>query len=233
MKLGILITTYNRPEYLKPCLESIKRAEIPEGTQICISDDFSDNQETIKLINEVFYPNPNVTINRQQGRQGIKKSFLGAMGVFINRGCDTFINLDGDALVRNDFVSVLLKLHEQFPDNLITGFNCNTLNVDGTIRHKILEQGEGWNKKKTVGGINLFFTREMFDKWLLPALSEPVGNWDQKACLNAGNGVICAVPSVVQHIGFESSMGHSGSGRELPDTAEDFKLLHLPNVTLI
>lgn len=224
---GLIITTYNRPEYLKECLDSVKRADF-NGVTVIISDDASDNQETVNLIH-----NSGFQVIKNKTRSGIKISLQNAVKELQKQGIKQFINLDGDALVRNDFVDVLLKLHAQFPDNLVTGFNCNTKNSDGSIRHHIVESGEGWNKKKTVGGINLFFTEKMYNEWILPALKEPVGNWDEKSSLNSGNGVICAVPSVIQHIGFESSMGHSGVGKEAPDTADDFKPLSLPNVTLI
>jgi glycosyltransferase involved in cell wall biosynthesis len=227
MKIGVVITTYNRPEYLRQCLHSIGRSDIPESAEILIVDDHSDDEETIAIIAE-----SGIRYFAKAVRSGIKHSLATGLQMLINSGCDVLINLDGDAKIRNDYFARIIELHEKFPDNIITGFNCNTLNSNGSIRHLVTEVGDGWNMKKTVGGINFCITPKMFYDWMLSALREPVGNFDQKTCLNAGNGVICAVPSIVDHLGIRYSMGHT-SGIEKADTANDFKSLHLPDVTLI
>src|SRR5690606_26935169 len=106
-----------------------------------------------------------------------------------------------------------------------TGFNCDTLNANGSIRHKVIEQGEGYNIKASVGGINMLLTKETYANFVRPALVHSLEkhlNWDHQASLKAGRVVVCQ-PSVIQHIGYESSMGHSGPGREQPDTSSDFK----------
>jgi glycosyltransferase involved in cell wall biosynthesis len=50
MKIGLLITTFNRPEYLRQTLESLKRADL-HNAQIFIVDDCSRDNETLRLIN--------------------------------------------------------------------------------------------------------------------------------------------------------------------------------------
>ena len=50
MTLALIITTYNRPEYLRKCFDSILRSDIPNGTVVLISDDCSDDEETLNLI---------------------------------------------------------------------------------------------------------------------------------------------------------------------------------------
>ena len=226
-KIGVVITTYNRPEYLRKCLHSIGRSDIPHGTEVIIIDDCSDNEEAKSIID-----NSGFHFFRKSKRTGIKDSLIMGFEYLIDEGCEILINLDGDAKIRNDYFSKILELHGEFPFNIITGFNCNTLNANGTIRHQVLHADFGWNLKHTVGGINLLMTPQMFYDWVLPALQDPIGNWDQKACLNSRTGVICAEPSLVQHLGISSSMGHT-SGIEQADTADDFKSLSLPTVTLI
>jgi len=237
MKLGIIVTTYNRPKYLKQCLESLQRAELPEGTFIVIVDDASTDAEVDNVI-AVFCAKNKWYRFKKFKNEGIKKLIRDGIGVFQEKDYphkfkfDLIINLDGDAIVRNDFATELIKLHERFPNQLITGFECTNKNPDGSPRHKTIGEGQGFKIRQTVGGINLCFTPKMYNDWILPALNTS-GNWDQRACLNAGNGVICASPSLIQHIGLESSMGHSGTGGEMADVSDTFKPLHLPNVTLI
>lgn len=238
MKLGILVTTYNRPEYLEKFFNSLKRADIPEGTPIMIVDDKSTDPKTMQLIKAVEFPTGSKWIYQNEKNSRIAYSLkFGCNQLFEKHGCDVVMNLDSDAIVRNDFVDVLMKLHERFNDQIITGFNCLTKNADGSERHKILSTGEGYNTKKSVGGINMVFNKTVYEKYILPALETNLskgGNWDHMACINSEKDkkpIICSVPSVVQHIGVVSSMGHTST--ELPDTADDFKSLHLPDVTLI
>ena len=47
MKVTLLITTYNRPEYLRRCLASVKRAGI---TDVLIIDDCSTDTERCSLL---------------------------------------------------------------------------------------------------------------------------------------------------------------------------------------
>lgn len=228
MKLGILICTYNRPQYLKQCLESLERADIPKGTLILIVDDASTDQETISLIKSFRWPtNCFFSVNAKSKNLSIKDSILQGCDQLFEFKADVVINLDGDAIVRHDFIDVLLKLKKQFPKNIITGFNCLTRNRDGSERHKVLETGDGYTKRKSVGGINMLFDKKQYNKWVRPTLVkclEQGGNWDDHTCrasMADGFEIITSSPSVVQHIGIESAMGHSAGG-EPPDVASDF-----------
>lgn len=218
MKIAILITTYNRPAYLKRCLDSLKRVNL-QGAEIVIMDDASDDEQVKELIK------PYLKIIKHK-REGICDSLLRGLSVAFFEGADIVISLDADAIVRNDFLQVLLKLHNQFPGKIITGFHSTTMG-----RHEIISTGEGYAEKKSVGGINMLFTKQTWERYAKPALEKCIvqpDNWDNNTCKLAGS-VICAVPSVVQHIGIESSLGHHDN----PDVADDFKMLSLPNVTLV
>jgi glycosyltransferase involved in cell wall biosynthesis len=236
-KVGLLITTYNRPEYLKECFKSLKKAELTHIDFIEIVDDCSSNEGTLELIKSFEIENKIVSKFTNERNSKISYSIKQGTNRLFHYGCDIVINLDGDAIVRNDFVSVLLELYYKFPTQLITGFNCNTLNKDGSVRHHIIEQHSNYNTKKTVGGVNLLYDRTTYNNYILPALNQAIekgGNWDYLACMNQfndGKSVIVAHPSVIQHIGINSSMGHTSV--EKPDTSDDFKKLHLPNITLI
>lgn len=195
-------------------MDSLRRANISKN-DILIIDDASSDFETIRLISEY-------NSIRKLDNSGIRSSLLLGVDQAFNEGNDIVINLDGDAIVRNDFLDVLMNLHKQFTDKLITGFHSTTAG-----RHKIIKQGKGWALKESVGGINMLFTRETWERYARPQM-DINDNWDHRTSLASG-GVICAVPSVVQHIGLDSAMGH----RDQPDVADDFKYLNLPNVTLV
>lgn len=252
-KIGIVICTYNRPDYLRQCLESIKRADNTYGIlPIVISDDCSTDKETVLIIEEFAGRGLDVHPIRTAQNSGISRSLKNGIDKLHSMGVDIVINLDSDALVRNDFVEQIMKRQRNFSEQIVTGFNCLTRNADGSERHAVIEelnvpvysvdgnmqtQVDEYkiNLKKSVGGINMCFNCEVYRKYIEPALNDVIankGNWDHKACINSekdGKSVVCCVPSVVQHIGFDSSMNH----REEPDTAADFKPLRLKGVELI
>lgn len=221
MKIGLLICTYNRPEYLKRCLDSLSKADLTD-VDVLIYDDASTDQVTRSMICKTNY-----AIIFSSKNRSIKNSILQGSRYLFNSGCDTVINLDADAIVAPDFIIRLKSLKERFAENIITGFNCTTKNKNGTVRHHIIREGDQYNEKKSVGGINMMYSIGQFKKWIEPATERCLthgGNWDHQSCLlsNAdGYNIVCAVPSVAQHIGIDSSMGHNAGG-EPPDIADDF-----------
>jgi len=232
MKIGLLICAYNRPEYLQRCLDSLRKADLTD-VDVLIYDDASTDQVTRDMICKSNYASILASKNGS-----IKNSILQGSRYLFNSGCDTVINLDSDAIVTPDFISRLKSLKERFPDNIITGFNCTTKNRDGSIRHLIVTEGDQYNEKKSVGGINMMYSIDQFIKWIEPATVKCLyqgGNWDHQSCLlsNAdGYNIVCAVPSVVQHIGVDSSMGHTAGG-EPPDVADDFEEVKRESVAYI
>lgn len=230
MKLGLIITTFNRVDYLRQCLSSISKADLSQVATIMIVDDCSTDKETIKLINDFELDGIELIKAFSKENRSIKWSLLFGLDILFTT-CDVVMNLDGDAIITKDAVSRLLKLREQFPGHLITGFNCSTKNKNGSIRHKILEQGVGFNKKYSVGGIQLMFDKSEYLQIVRPALQKSLTqmlNWDHQTCIISNDGygkpIIVLEPSCVQHIAVgpgSSSMGHS-TGGEPPDVADDF-----------
>jgi hypothetical protein len=236
--ISILLTTYNRPEYLRECLDSLRRADLSKVESILIVDDASTNHETISLIDGFAIEGVNVVNHFKNENKSIKDSLIFGYNLLFQAGNRLVTNLDGDALVRNDFVDKVLEAKEKYPAMIVSGFNCDTLNRDGSVRHKHLFKEHGYTFRASVGGINMCVNIEQYLKYMKPALILTLthgGNWDDHTCRNSMKDslpICVVVPSVVQHIGYNSSMGHSAGG-EPPDMADDFKLLSLPQVTLI
>lgn len=236
--IGLVLCTYNRSGYLKECLDSLKMADLSKINSILIVDDCSTDPETLSLISELNIGGVNIVCHIKSENKSIKDSLLYGYEYFFNNGYETVINLDGDAVVNNQFVDKILAVKNKYPDLIVTGFCCDTLNRDGSIRHKHLYKEKGIVFRESVGGVNLCVNRYQYLKFVKPALIETLqfgGNFDQRLCQNSMKEslpIACVSPSVIQHIGIDSSMNH-GAGGEPADTAQDFKLLSLPNVTLI
>jgi len=228
MVTGIIITTYNRHEYLWHCFESLKRADLT-GCVVVIVDDCSTDYKTRNLVAEFSLLGMDVIKIWNTKNEGVKSSTRKGVETVLHR-CDMFMTLDGDAIVRKDFVKKILGLPK---DGISTGFHCTTKNLNGSERHRIVGETDGYYLKESVGGINMCFSKKAYFDHIEPTFHKH-GNWDHESCksLNAtGKYVYCVKQSVVQHIGFNSAMGHGIT--EHPDVADDFYLYDLPNVTLI
>lgn len=219
MKTSLIICCYNRPQYLSRCFESLQRADLSGLYEILVIDDHSTDPEIKRLINDFKVDGTQVTVIRKGKNQGIKHSLLiGYMIAFEHS--DIVINLDGDAIVRRDFVSVLLGLKNKFPTNIVSGFNTTVKN-----RNPIIKEHDTYFEKKYASGINMVINKDEYENYILPAISMPVGNHDFEASklhLADGKSVIVSKPSICQHIGLRSSMGHGASEAEPPDVADDF-----------
>jgi glycosyltransferase involved in cell wall biosynthesis len=190
-------------------------------------DDCSTDPEVSRLLSSFCndYPGKikNYSLIQNHGVKGaLKTGFENA----IQSGCDLFINLDSDAIVKPNFITRLKELKQQFPDNIVSGFNSRNKRPDGKLRNPIISEHEGYALKAHCNGINMCINRDQYEKIVRPALNTG-GNWDFNC--TTSQPVVIAVPSLIEHIGFHSSMGHDS---EEPDTAWDFERLSLPDVTL-
>lgn len=237
MKIGIIVTVYNRPEYLKECLESLSQANIPNDALIVLVNDCSTNQETNNLFNQFYLEGKQIIKFNMPVNNGVCPALQKGFEACFSHGCKLVMNLDSDAIVKPDFIEQLVALKKKHPLQIVTGFNSINKNKDGKDRHPVLATHDGYLLKSSVGGINMLVAQPQYEKYIAPSLQKVIrekGNWDQLACIAAMHDqkpIVCIAPSVVQHIGIhKSSMGHQA---EEPDVACDFYNLFLPDVTLI
>lgn len=227
--IGVIICTYNRPEYLRECLASIDRARKPNDTKIVIIDDCSTNPETIEIL-----ANSGHFVIYKPIRRGIKHSLLMGFDQFFDKGFDVVMNFDSDAVISNDCIEEAVRLKESYPSNIVSCFHSTTKNANGSDRHPIVAEGEDCFLKRSVGGINFVLDKGLYERYVKPVLKTDKGNWDAMACglsLDDNRAIVTPKESKIEHIGHISSMGHTT--HELPDTGDGFKKVFLPNVTLI
>lgn len=225
MKVGIIIPIHNRYNYLKDTLWSLERIDLPSQTEICLWDDASTDPKVKVLIDDFEHDNALTSKMNNENNLGIRDTLLRAYGYMWHLGCDLVINFDSDAIIKPNAIDELVEYY--IPGTLLTGFHSTTRNANGTERHHIISEQQYTYFKKSVGGINFCVDKQAYELYMKPALNN-IGNFDHNACINAG-GAYCIKESVVQHIGFESSLNHT----EQPDVADDFYYYDLPDVTLI
>jgi glycosyltransferase involved in cell wall biosynthesis len=233
-KIGIAITVFNRPEYLRRTLESIDATDFTAGCTLYMYNDGSTDKEAVSVFNE-WYPHvdcrsirrycweSSMSVKTKRART-IKFTSRSNKGMFsgleycwdkaIKDGCTILSNLDSDVEVRPHWLSEEIKLLEMFPEDIITGFNTTSGG-----RHPIIEEYKEYRIKKSIGGINKMFTDKTYLKVVKPSLKSGF-RWDWSVCEKAaasGVKLICTKPSVVQHIGVSSTVGHEDA-----DIALDF-----------
>lgn len=230
MKIGIVITLYNRANLTAQTLDNLVNSNLADACIILV-DDASTEPEAIELFNNFnIFGTPVLKIGNLINK-GIKQSLAIGIEAAFAMGCQVVTNLDNDVKLKPNWLTTILKLHTEFPTNIITGFHSTTKNKDGSERHKIIGMDADYCFKESVGGINMLFAKQTYQNYIRTALEMPTGNWDADACRFSQLPIICAVPSVIQHTGItNSSLNHNA---ELPDVAEGFAQLSLPNVTLI
>lgn len=202
MKTALIITTYNRPELLRQCFDSVSNLH-PIADYAIIVDDAS-NSETLKLL-ERFDGLSWATVIAKQQRKGIKDSLLLGFNEAFIKGADLAINLDADAIVKPDFISRLVDLKKRFPSRIVSGFNCNH------PKNPVLFDGKDYVERRHCNGINMCIDKQQYETIVKPALLKPSGNWDYDSS-NSMNFII-SKPSVVEHLGYNhSTMGHGPHG---------------------
>jgi glycosyltransferase involved in cell wall biosynthesis len=230
--IGIIIAVHNRPEYVQDCFDSLKRASL-NGAKILIIDDASTDTEIPPLIEDMchHYPKGQCGMLRNERNIGIRDTLLRGCGMAVKAlKCDTLLVLDSDVVVTKDFLSRMLAL---LPiGGMVSGINCTMSDpATGKLRNPLISEHDGYSLKEAVAGQCLMFTAEQYRKYVEPSLYIP-GNWDHKASILSmkdGKPIAVCVPSVCQHIGMVSAMGHN---HQEPDSASDFTFLSLPDVTL-
>jgi len=164
----LLIRSYKRPEYLKQCLDSLKKMDLDFFYQKIILDDNSQDDKLIPLYDEFIRLGFKIKVNLENEKQN---SFVSCLGLVSNKN-KYVLYLDNDMIVKKDIHLQLLetylkiKTEISLEDNkiLLSAFDYNE------DRHKIIKNYEDYNEKKTIGGANLFFHISLinkFQKWWL------------------------------------------------------------------
>jgi hypothetical protein len=204
---GLVVTSYNRPAYLKRTLLSLQRSQLDDVILLLV-DDGSDDEETLGLLRAFTHPHcpvlkayraaettPRIHENLQLGWDYLRQEFR----------CANLVNLDGDTVMHRHWLTALKRLHEanmpRYGQLVVTGFNA--------FEHPVVEMSADHYRKCSIGGINLFFSAELYQQVVRPALVDLQWDWKLVATMQERDyALLCTRPSVIQHIGREGIWSH-------------------------
>jgi GT2 family glycosyltransferase len=215
--LGIVITVYGRYNHTSICFESVENLWLPQGTKIVIVDDGTRDKRCVDLINGFKPQNAKVFVIRNDSNIGVARSLQVGLDYAVELECDLLMNLDNDTTVKPDAVNVITKLHQRYQGAVVSGFN--TMSRDSKtnrVRHPIIYAAGDHVRKKSIGGINMMFSKQVYKDFVRPSLLKNRGHWDWQVCAT-GIELYATVPSVVQHTGINGGMNMNN-----PDIAHDY-----------
>ena len=216
-RVGIIIPTYGRLEYVKKTFESLIKCNLTNCILIIVDESLTKDINDDKIQTNLFIKEFNFkipTIKIYKNRHGNMYESINIGLDIIGHRCEYLMNLDSDTIQNVDFIekilNVYIELKKKHPDKLIivSGFN--------TISHKIIEhandnENQNYYIKHTIGGCHLCFSSE--DYWNYIRYTLISYKWDTNIynLTNKLNGIIVSTrPSVIEHIGEISSVRGDG-----------------------
>jgi GT2 family glycosyltransferase len=113
--VSVIIATYNRPDDLRACIESLlKQSTLPQ--ELIIVDDGA--LASVPLEAECTAAGIHCVYRRKDGNPGLTRSRN--IGIDLAKG-DIFLFLDDDAILSEDFIRHLVALYESDPEHKIGG----------------------------------------------------------------------------------------------------------------
>jgi len=208
-RIGIVVTAFNRVEYLRPTLEALKHSNLDENVSVVIVDDASSDPRVLKIIDDYEIPSIKKKVIKIKfpKNKGLLQAMLAGMEV-LKDSTDYLMNLDPDTYVKKNWVPGLIKtfeaIHHQYA--ILTGFNAQNHPI---ISCTVFDKKQSYCEKKSLSGVNFFFTTAFYkagySNWL-KEIDQKVGwklwDWKVMECMRKHQlKVYTSSPSLVQHIG--------------------------------
>lgn len=209
-KIGVVITTYNSPKWLRWVLVGYECQTDADFT-VLIADDGS-TEETRAVIDE-FQQNGRLTIEHYwQEDEGFRKTII-LNKVIAQTGCDYLIFTDGDCIPRADFIATH-RSHAKPKTFLSGGYIKLTMPVSESVQAADIATGRLFDRSELIrrGQPASFkltkLTRNGFVRRLLNRLTPTKATWNG---MNS-SGWIEDIRAVN---GFDERMQYGGLDREL------------------
>lgn len=203
--VGLVIATYNRPDYLRRTLEHLAHSAL-DRTIVAIVDDASSSAETRHLVKDCSLgETPIVRLFRTRRRgYAVDEALRDGWDLLAHEyGCRLLANVDPDTIMKPDWLQRLIAVYQRERARqgplILTGFNSR--------QHPTISENGDYCVKASIGGLNMLFDTDLYRDVVRPNLRyEPkaeVGwDWYVIASMRAhGYPFLSLRPSVLQHIG--------------------------------
>jgi hypothetical protein len=210
-KYGLVIPFFNRANYVKIFLESLKNSNLSDCITVFVDEsmtkDVNDDQVSVNnmLLN---YEMPNLIKIFKDNHSNMFDSILTGWDM-IYPFCNYLITLDSDTIMKPNWINKIYESFESIKEDFSNNqfIICSGFNTD-SIRHSVIEKNDKYILKNSIGGCNMFFDKSIYPDYIRKTLISY--KWDTNiiSYINELNGIIGTTnPSVIQHIG-EISSGH-------------------------
>ena len=207
-KVGIVIPTFGRLNYVKRCFESLRNSNL-QNTIIIIVDESTtkdkndDRLNTHKFIKLFEFKTPCIKIYKNKHGNMYDSIQIGLD--IVGNVCEYLMTMDSDTIHNGYFIEQTLNTYKQIKlDNenkliIISGFNTN--------KHPITKETIDYYIKDTIGGCHLCFRTEDYWKYIRYTLISYKWDTNIYRLVNRLDGIIATTkPSVIEHIGEISSV---------------------------
>ena len=214
--LGVMIPTFNRPEYLKYTFHSLSISELDTHQLIFLIFDDGSSENTEQLIRnarwgnipiiKIFTNRVNiVTQNEYTILPGNAFPFTIRYGIEIlfELGAVYVMNSDSDAMFASTWLYTITETLAKMKDHyfILSGFRCDDQ------FHKLVSEEEDYAILASLGGINFTCNRQTFYDIVQPLIYDFSFDWLlSDACKTKSITIYVTNPSIVQHIGVNSSI---------------------------
>ena len=215
-RLGVVIPTFNRPEYLKYTLFSIANSDLSGQSLVFLLFDDTSAEDTVQLIRDfklgsipiikIFTNRINlVKQNNYTVLPGSAFPFTIRYGcdILFQLGCEYVMSSDSDAMVCHDWLRIVNTTLDKIKDKyfILSGFRCQD------SYHKVLSDGPDYALLNSLGGISMTFNKNTFYDVMKDTIYDYSFDWIiSDTCKKRNYPIYLTKPSIVQHIGVHSSI---------------------------
>jgi hypothetical protein len=210
-KYGLVIPFFNRANYVKFFLESLKKSDLSDCITVFVDESMTKdvNDDQILVNNMIInYEMPNLIKIFKNNHSNMYDSILTGWDM-LYPFCEYLITLDSDTIMKTNWINKINESYESMKKDFENNefIICSGFNVVNS-QHSVIKKNEKYILKNSVGGCNIFFKKNIYPDYIRRTLISY--KWDTNIItyINELNGVIGTTnPSVIQHIG-EISSGH-------------------------
>jgi glycosyltransferase involved in cell wall biosynthesis len=129
LSVAVCIGTYNQAQYLRACIESALAQTYPIQ-EIWVSDDASTDN-TPEVLEEICKLHPEVRYYRQPINLGLPAHLSWLLS---QPSTDLIVRLDSDDFMEPDYVAVLTRLMDEYPEAGYAHCDVNEVDIKGKVR---------------------------------------------------------------------------------------------------